>query len=430
MKNLTLFIISLFFSCHIFCQELKLNSSKFVVTKKNDNFIFINSEKEITVSTNGQILDSVVQKKTFNHLDYSPVFRDDLKLFVENQGGKVFKFINNNYLRIDNSYTHKNQLLSSIFTKNDTLFRFGGYGFFEAKNYFTFFSNETKEWEAFKTKSTMFPNGTFNNKYFISKDYFYIFGGKSIDNADKNIKIFNKELWRYSFVKSSWELLLNNEFFEGKTYSPFDFYYKEKFYFIHENNLFSLDTGSNSVLKYKNLNTLDKGNYRFPSIVKNDTLFTIGFNSNSKKYNIFTVPLNTLIIDKVISKNSESISYFIIVFIFCTILIFLIKRNWVNKKFKLNDYILSYGFKTIKLSHLESIFFNLLIMKKNIENSKLIDCIDSNVDNSQKTRIKNQIIYGLNIKLEILTNGMFQIVNKPSKNDKRYFDYILEKIKN
>jgi len=430
MKNYTLFVISLFFSFHIFSQEFKLNSSKYVVTKNNDNFVFINSEKEFIVSTSGQILDSIVYKKTFDYIDYSPFFKDDLKLFVENQGGKVFKFINQNYLRVDNSFTHKNQLLSSIFIKNDTLFRFGGYGFFEAKNYFTYFSNETNEWEAFQTKSKMFPNGTFNNKYFTTSDYFYFFGGQSIDQKDKNVKTSNNDLWRYSFVNSSWELLLNNSFFVGKTYSPFDFFYKENFYFIHQNNLFSLDINTNSVFKYENLNALDKGNYRFPSIVKNDTLFSIGFSPNNKKYNFFSIPLSTLKIEKNIIKDSESISYFILLFIFFTILIFSYKNKWFNKKFKLNGLTLSYGFKTIKLLDLESIFFNLLIEGKNIENSKLISSIDSSIDNSQKTRIKNQIIYGLNIKLEILTQNSFTITNKASKNDKRYFDYRLEKTKN
>ena len=430
MKNYTLFVISLFFSFHIFSQEFKLNSSKYVVTKNNDNFVFLNSEKEFIVSTSGQILDSIVYKNTFDYIDYSPFFKDDLKLFVENQGGKVFKFINQNYLRVDNSFTHKNQLLSSIFIKNDTLFRFGGYGFFEAKNYFTYFSNETKEWEAFQTKSKMFPNGTFNNKYFTTSDYFYFFGGQSIDQKNKNVKTSNNDLWRYSFVNSSWELLLNNSFFVGKTYSPFDFFYKENFYFIHQNNLFSLDINTNSVFKYENLNALDKGNYRFPSIVKNDTLFSIGFSPNNKKYNFFSIPLSTLKIEKNIIKDSESISYFILLFIFFTILIFSYKKKWFNKKFKLNGLTLSYGFKTIKLLDLESIFFNLLIEGKNIENSKLISSIDSSIDNSQKTRIKNQIIYGLNIKLEILTQNSFTITNKASKNDKRYFDYRLEKTKN
>ena len=430
MKNYTLFVISLFFSFHIFSQELKLNSSKYVVTKNNDNFVFLNSEKEFIVSTSGQILDSIIYKNTFDFIDYSPFFKDDLKLFVENQGGKVFKFINQNYLRVDNSFTHKNQLLSSIFIKNDTLFRFGGYGFFEAKNYFTYFSNETKEWEAFQTKSKMFPNGTFNNKYFTTSDYFYFFGGQSIDQKDKNVKTSNNDLWRYSFVNSSWELLLNNSFFGGKTYSPFDFFYKENFYFIHQNNLFSLDLNTNSVFKYENLNALDKGNYRFPSIVKNDTLFSIGFSPNNKKYNFFSIPLSTLKIEKNIIKDSESISYFILLFIFFTILIFSYKKKWFNKKFKLNGLTLSYGFKTIKLLDLESIFFSLLIEGKNIENSKLISSIDSSIDNSQKTRIKNQIIYGLKIKLEILTQNSFTITNKASKNDKRYFDYRLEKTKN
>ena len=68
MKNYTLFVISLFFSFNTFSQELKLNSSKYVVTKNNDNFVFLNSEKEFIVSTSGQILDSIIYKNTFDSI--------------------------------------------------------------------------------------------------------------------------------------------------------------------------------------------------------------------------------------------------------------------------------------------------------------------------------------------------------------------------
>ena len=96
------------------------------------------------------------------------------------------------------------------------MFRFGGYGFFEAKNYFTYFSNKTKEWEALEIKSNVFPVGNFDNKYFLTSNYFYFLGGNSIDQKNKNKKFLNKELWRFSFDNSTWELILTNEFFIDK----------------------------------------------------------------------------------------------------------------------------------------------------------------------------------------------------------------------
>jgi len=46
-------------------------------------------------------------------------------LLVENQGGKVFALKDSIIQRIDHSFTHKNQINSVLFQRNDTLFRFG-----------------------------------------------------------------------------------------------------------------------------------------------------------------------------------------------------------------------------------------------------------------------------------------------------------------
>jgi len=429
MKKIISIYFSLICSCCLVSQEININKLDYVVTKNNKNFIFFNESQEYTVNTNGIVIDSVIENKIINPTNYFPVFNGDFQLFIERQGGKVYQKLNQKLKRIDNSYTHKNQLLSSIFLRNDTIFRFGGYGFFEAKNYFTYFSNKTKEWEALEIKSNVFPVGNFDNKYFLTSNYFYFLGGNSIDQKNKNKKFLNKELWRFSFYNSTWELILTNEFFIDKNYSPFDFLYKNDFFFIDENKLFSYNINSNSINKYIDSKVLDKGNYRFPSILKNDTLFTIGLSSNTK-YNIFPVPLSSLKIEKTIVQKSKSIFYFIFLILVLIVFTFLhfYKKNWFRKKIKLKGNTLSYGFKSIELSDLELTFINILINGKDIENVFLINSIDSNIDSSQKTRIKNQIIYGLNIRLEILTKNRFTITKKASKNDKRYFYYSLKKI--
>ena len=143
MKKIIFVFFSLIYCCCLFSQEININKLDYLVTKNNKNFIFFNESQEYTVNTNGIVIDSVIENKIINPSNYFPVFNGDFQLFIERQGGKVYQKLNQKLKRIDNSYTHKNQLLSSIFLRNDTIFRFGGYGFFEAKNYFTYFSNKT-----------------------------------------------------------------------------------------------------------------------------------------------------------------------------------------------------------------------------------------------------------------------------------------------
>jgi hypothetical protein len=67
----------------------------------------------------------------------------------------------------------------------------------------------------------------------------------------------------------------------------------------------------------------------------------------------------------------------------------------------------------------------MLMKNELVDNSSLLSAVNSEIDNSQKTRIKNQTIYDLNIKLQILTNNKFVISKNVSKNDKRYSFYKL-----
>ena len=88
---------------------------------------------------------------------------------------------------------------------------------------------------------------------------------------------------------------------------------------------------------------------------------------------------------------------------------------------------MTYGFRKINILENEQKFLDILIKNELVDNSSLLSAVDSEIDNSQKTRIKNQIINSLNIKLQILTNNRFIIDKNVSKNDKRYSFYQLKK---
>ena len=58
-------------------------------------------------------------------------------LLSSNLGRGIPEIRGDSILRIDNSYKHKLQLSSFEFIRNDTIFRYGVYGFFENRNFFT-----------------------------------------------------------------------------------------------------------------------------------------------------------------------------------------------------------------------------------------------------------------------------------------------------
>ena len=60
------------------------------------------------------------------------------KLFItQNLGGIVYEVRGNELVRIDHSFEHKMQINSQHFVHDNRIFRFGGYGFWSARNFFT-----------------------------------------------------------------------------------------------------------------------------------------------------------------------------------------------------------------------------------------------------------------------------------------------------
>ena len=433
IKKLSLVIVFIFSSIWVFSQEINLDRDQYKVSNDIENFIFYNSNKKIRINVKGERIDSIISNKNLDILKYIPVFNTKNKFFVEQLGGAVFKNDDGNINRIDKSYTHKNQLHSSLFIYNDTLFRFGGYGFFEAKNFFTYLSDETNEWETLNTKSKSFPKGNFSNKFFLTNNSFYFFGGFTIDPNNKNKRIPNHEMWKYSFLDKKWTLVTENEIFLNMEYSNFDFFYKNKFYFSYEKDLYSFNTLDESIVKYKYIKKFDKGNQRYPTIALNDSVYSLGVFPNKKKnnYNIISESINSFQVEEVIVDNTvKTVTTSSIAVIVLILIIFLIYKYFKVNFFEtisLNKNLMSYGFKKINILEYEQKFLDILIKNELVDNSSLLSAVDSEIDNSQKTRIKNEIINSLNIKLQILTNNKFSIDKNVSKNDKRYSFYQLKK---
>ena len=398
------------------------------------NFEYISNGHLFKLNTKTKSLDSIsleINQKigTYNLIKNSDYF------LINSLGGEVLRLIGNKTDRIDHSFSHKNQLKSSLFTFDNTIYRFGGYGFFDSRNFFTFFSNETNEWEVLETNSKVFQPGLFDNKFFINDNDFYVFGGYSVDQNDRGKKILNNELWKFSFRDRQWTMVTTTPIFNDLTFSKFDFIYNEKFYFLKKGELFSFNFKNLSIDNYGKLNFLDKGNMLFPTIVTNNTLFSIANSPNSEfsRYNFIELNLeeiNIISSAKLESYTLGSIEYIAMVIIIIS-LIFLLLNYLFKKPIKIRivKKNMLYKFKSIKLDELEKCFLNVFLKNKEIPNSLLIDLIGSKIDVSQKSRIKNSTIDSLNLKLSFVTNSKFHIKKSPSSQDRRYYSYkLLEKI--
>ncbi len=116
--------------------------------------------------------------------------------------------------RIDKSFDHKNQFGHFPFLRNGNIHAFGGYGFWQYKDYITFYNSEISEWNivTVSQESAHPPKLAPENGFYMSKtDELFIYGGERIENNRYDdhaaTKTLSNDIWKYSFQSSSWDLI-------------------------------------------------------------------------------------------------------------------------------------------------------------------------------------------------------------------------------
>lgn len=181
--------------------------------------------------------------------DYSAVWYSDALHLTSNRGGLIYRIEKEKTLRIDRSYQHRKQNKASQFVYRDTLFRYGGYGFWRANNFFTYFDESTAEWEYYPTKGFSFPSEAYGGSCFLLGDIFYSVGGLEIDKFTGLEGESNKDIWTFDFITRKWTNL-------GKTavnLSPYKIVQKDSLFYLFGH---PIDTEQNLVVDLKNNNVL------------------------------------------------------------------------------------------------------------------------------------------------------------------------------
>ena len=367
---------------------------------------------------------------------FIPIQRADNLLFINYIGGQVLEWSRDTISRIDHSYEHRNQLNSAIFQRNDTIFRFGGYGFFESRNFFTYFDYKTKEWNSYKTKPGLLPPGLSGVKYFVDSDGFYLFGGNSIDPHDKYINHPNNEIWYFSFVTKTWTL--KGEFtlltkLEGRTT---DFQLGNQLFFFLTDRMFSFDVDNGQVVQYPTSSAYNSINYSKPVFVTDNSIkFSITANNNNTLELLYEQNLDGALENPVLIEKTYAHSYvYWFVGGLTLVLSVILLVWWIHQRknvpmLSVDDSLLYFNKKSMPLTPEESAFMGLFLNQSEVEVSDLLDVLqDTKVVYSQKMRIKEEIISSLNNKLYLLTGAKdFEIISKKSKADKRMKVYRLKK---
>ena len=194
------------FSLIVFYQALSQEKpiKTFFSQENNSHYTFFNEQiikKELFSDTSQTIKLNPVPK---DYPDYDPIWYQNKLHLLSQRGGLLYRVENDSTIRLDKSFQHRKQFQSNDFVYRDTLFRFGGYGFWRANNFFTYFDHSTKEWEYYPIKSFTMPDEAYDGKAFLLDDKFYVLGGQKVSKTNGLASEKSKQIWTFNFKSREW----------------------------------------------------------------------------------------------------------------------------------------------------------------------------------------------------------------------------------
>ncbi len=264
------------FSLIVFYQALSQEKpiKTFFSQENNSHYTFFNEQiikKELFSDTSQTIKLNPVPK---DYPDYDPIWYQNKLHLLSQRGGLLYRVENDSTIRLDKSFQHRKQFQSNDFVYRDTLFRFGGYGFWRANNFFTYFDHSTKEWEYYPIKSFTMPDEAYDGKAFLLDDKFYVLGGQKVSKTNGLASEKSKQIWIFNFKSREW----TNGGKMGLDIRPYKTIQKDSLFYLigHPSNTpgdLIVDLQNNRVQIFDHTLISSNTDEKSPAFFKGDTLY-------------------------------------------------------------------------------------------------------------------------------------------------------------
>ena len=363
------------------------------------------------------------------------------KLYLsQNLGGIVYEIIGNELVRIDHSFEHKMQINAQHFVYDNRIFRFGGYGFWSARNFFTYFDINSKEWESYSpVQGEKVPPGMFDVNQFRNEDDITYFNGMVI-NAFDNLKFErSQEIWHFNLRSRIWENKGKTTLFFSN--NPQNFQY-ENYYvaFTDERRIIRINFSNDTYEVFENEAVSSKISPQFKPFVEDGIIYYFANNHSSRDIELMAIPITSFLgrsskAEPFIDQNlwQAYSSYFILILgiLFVISIIYLAIRFRPLKASHITDKngLLYLGKAAINFEEVELKVLKSLLKNDDVPNSELLSLVEQKgVHFSHNIRIKNDVLNQINLKLKaILQVDINFIIFKKSDTDSRLKVYRLNK---
>ena len=406
------------------------NNGKIYVIE--DNFLNVYNYDEVLIQK--YPIDSVPLNFGFPKSFQSVFIKDKLYISSFVGGGMMYSIVNDTLKRIDNSFNHKMTIESAVFTHRDTIFKFGGYGYWSARKFMTYFSFDTMEWEFYKQTGSNTPPGTHSFDWSISGDDFYFFNGRTVNDNNGLMSSTNDDIWKFDFNTRSWSNLGKINL-SDYSYSMFKSNADESgssYVFdtsASENSIFKLDFQNNTLSTYDIPNKYSGiGQWSF---IENDTIYEL-------RKNIFVkTPLKEIFNDstredaKLYNSSQTLIDGFaraLLFFILIVVVLYFLNDFNIKSKPRLTSQGIKIKSKLVRLSEIEIKILHKLLKSNEVLSVDLYNIVeDKSLSYPQNNRIKVSAIKSINYKIHKSLGVDSFIDSKKLLEDKRVAIYFISR---
>ena len=369
-------------------------------------------------------------KILFNHniIDYEIFENKDSIFFVSINGGLVYTLNDKDlFNRIDKSFDHKMQSDSSVIFEKDTIFKFGGYGFWSMRKLMTYYDSKQSEWYPKPNSEKGLDEGYSNSILLSDNDDFYILGGYKMNGLLEVLP--NKKVHHFDGNKEKWTEI--GEINSNLSNKDFYFVLGSDFFLINESNVEKYDVKNNSITSYKKHSLLYKSVLKkHRIIIKENQVVFVTFENNNQYLN--SLPLNELLGNPLNKKRLIKTNYLPIYFlVIIVLLIFILHKKYKIKQIRIivSKNQLLIGSKSSDISDLQYKIIKIIIKNKMVLN-KDFDTLNEdeylNKYHFQRT-LKNEIFHINLIFKNLIGVKEEMIIIKKDKTDKRINIYQLNK---
>lgn len=440
-KNLVLLLL---FSLPVLGQEIvfKISDQQLTALDRERGLLHQFSEDSLTtIDLEAFKIKSKTALKLppeFTFIEYRPIWQNKVLLLTEKDGGKVYAVENDSLVRIDRSDIRHWQSFSSLFNRNDSIYKYGGYGYWTSSNALTYLDPISKGWEIISFKSKEVPQSAYSQIHHLSNQELFVFGGYHITDRDRLNYIPINAVWSYRFKSRSWQYLGESDIKNIASYRRVRGDFKKTFeIFDTQKGLIKIDPHNNTVRYYTE-------NPIYYNVAINQNLplykhkgFYYYYNSNDQDL-ILTKVAESIFIPKETASGALYVNhrnkYYLIaitgfiLFSFGFIWWLLKKRKKKKKTLLVFEHKISLNKKETFLEPAEYLILKTLIVRTALESAQLLALIyNESLTKSHNEKIKNNLIESLNLKLSYVLEGeQTPIVSEKSLEDKRIRVYSLK----